>query len=1199
MLHTRFRKILADVWARKGRTLLVSTSIFIGVFGVVTLFSTGEILINQLEEDIQQERLAMMRVQVSTSSGAQPDNDAALESLSEQPGVTRVEGRATYPLFWKLPGEDRFRAGVIVAYAQPFAETQLEPPRLIAGEYPTAGQNEIAIERRLADQYGVGVGDTLDLRVLTDDPAATVLENGQRQLSFTIAGIVFQPYGELTGPGPVDAATLVYAPYEEARRVAGFTGLSLIYARFVDFGTAEAESASFQAAIADTSPYVPVFAVIENPAESSQIENTRSTNRILVILALVALVVSGFLVVNVINSIVVEQKRQIGVMKSLGATRFDNFMIFSGIALAYGVIGVIPGVLLGIPGGYFAAQGLATQSQTIIEDFSISPTGILIGVLVGLAVPFLASILPVFNGTRVSILEAMTDMGIEASYGGGPLSRLIKAVPMPITLRQAFNNVNRKKFRLALTGTTLTIAVGAFMGIFAVFSSLGNVIDDVFETFGAQLSIEPTEGQPLGTVRDLLTATDFTDRLAAQGLPAPRSIEPGANLSIEIEGYDPPPVTAGPPGIFAQGINTANPDQVNFNLKAGDAWRDDPTRDGVVIASRIAEIMDKDVGDSIVILAGGDRATFEIIGITSYPFDTVWMKWEALARLGGLVIGGPTADDYAMGTTFVELPGNTVNVPAGPVAALGLDAAAGDLLTFVDGGPFTPGQGEAIVSRALAEARFTGVGQSITLSAGETSATYTITGVFELPTSLAERDDYPAQVVGLFWEDLAAFDGRDAPSPHDYQMGTTLVDVAGYAGSFNGQTGALGMTVGPADQMSRLLSFTQGDIFTPGASEAIISRELAEAGDFATGDTLRLTLNGNSGDYTITGIFELPAQLDDAPDHPRDVIGIFWQDLARLEGRDVLGADEYVMGTLTVQAAARDASAPGGEVGALGLDGQFVRFLSYTEGRSPEPGASEAIVNTELAAARNYSVGDTVEVTLAGHTATYTLTGVFELPPQAAANPAHPDQVIGIFWQELAALEGRDVEGELYPNSINIILETEDEPSAQTVESVIEAMNEALLAEGLTAEFTNWVEFKDTITQFIQVFNVILYLAAALIAAVGAIGLLTSLSMSVFERQREIGIMRSVGAGSGTVAIQFLVEGIVVGVVAWAFGVPVSYFLGQGLIAALPFEEFGIGFPLLTLIVGLAGMLIVVTLASLWPSLAAARRTVSDILRYQ
>ena len=51
------------------------------------------------------------------------------------------------------------------------------------------------------------------------------------------------------------------------------------------------------------------------------------------------MIVSGFLVTNVISAIVLEQSRQIGVMKSLGATRWDNFLMYSGIALTYGMIG--------------------------------------------------------------------------------------------------------------------------------------------------------------------------------------------------------------------------------------------------------------------------------------------------------------------------------------------------------------------------------------------------------------------------------------------------------------------------------------------------------------------------------------------------------------------------------------------------------------------------------------------------------------------------------------------------------------------------------------------------------------------------------------------------------------------------------------------------------------------------------------------
>lgn len=42
MVGTRGRKILHDIGSRKVRTLLVSISIFIGVFGTVTLFTMGD-----------------------------------------------------------------------------------------------------------------------------------------------------------------------------------------------------------------------------------------------------------------------------------------------------------------------------------------------------------------------------------------------------------------------------------------------------------------------------------------------------------------------------------------------------------------------------------------------------------------------------------------------------------------------------------------------------------------------------------------------------------------------------------------------------------------------------------------------------------------------------------------------------------------------------------------------------------------------------------------------------------------------------------------------------------------------------------------------------------------------------------------------------------------------------------------------------
>jgi ABC-type antimicrobial peptide transport system permease subunit len=142
------------------------------------------------------------------------------------------------------------------------------------------------------------------------------------------------------------------------------------------------------------------------------------------------------------------------------------------------------------------------------------------------------------------------------------------------------------------------------------------------------------------------------------------------------------------------------------------------------------------------------------------------------------------------------------------------------------------------------------------------------------------------------------------------------------------------------------------------------------------------------------------------------------------------------------------------------------------------------------------------------------------------------------------------------------------------------------------------VEQAEAVANDVMSFGLIFGMTAAVMAAVGAIGLLAALSMAVFERQKEIGVMRSIGASSATIAGQFLTEGMLVGLAAWVVGVPFAYLFSQVLASML---SFGIEIPFapFSLLVGLVGMVIVATISSLWPSISAARKTVSEILRYQ
>ena len=201
-------------------------------------------------------------------------------------------------------------------------------------------------------------------------------------------------------------------------------------------------------------------------------------------------------------------------------------------------------------------------------------------------------------------------------------------------------------------------------------------------------------------------------------------------------------------------------------------------------------------------------------------------------------------------------------------------------------------------------------------------------------------------------------------------------------------------------------------------------------------------------------------------------------------------------------------------------------------------------------------------------------------------------------WRALARLVGStNSKGEPAPTAL-LVQMTGADPSVDEVDEIIDKIDEVLLSNGIAATHLNQVELAEEIANLIAIFGLLFESASIVIAAGGAIGLLATLSMSVFERQREIGVMRSIGASSFTVAGQFLTEGMLVGMSAFIVAVPLSYLVAQGLISEFE-ATFDIGYDPIALVIGLIGMIVITVLASLGPSLGAARRTVSAILRYQ
>lgn len=601
MIGTRTRKITTELTARKGRSLMVILSILIGVFGVTTMISMTDLINRYLAQDIQADAISHTHVYLMNPGEQITDNQPYLDTLRQMNGVVDVEGQAVYPVFWRQTTEP-YAAGFVVAFSEPFAEADLEPiSRLIAGRYPQAG--EIALEQRFADAHDLHIGDRLTFQAAPDQ-------------TWEVVGTVIHAYFTMspTAQDQIPPDQAIYMNYADAATHLGIKGLSAVHVRYEDQAAAQSALNPLLETIAQTTPYIPLFTFLDDPEANFITTIIEQVNLAFIILGVMAVVVSGFLVTNIMNTIIMEQKQQIGVLKTLGATFRDTFMIYAGIALAYGVIGSGLGILLAVPVASLGAQAIAPVAFTYIPGFEISMTGILAGLGMGLLVPIVAAIIPVLNGTRISILEAMTDFGISSEWGLSPISRLIGRLPLPRMMVQAMSSIYQKKGRLALTGLTLMLAVAAFMSVQATSSTLDHFVGNLFNAVNYDVVVSFQEMQDEQAMRELLLPH----------LPDLTAVYPGYSTTVAIEGYaSTSAFTKGSNQITATGIDPAQP---AFDLGTG--WQGT----GVVISQSLADTLGKGMGDSLTLTIGEQTAAYPITGITDYAFDALFMDWRELAR---------------------------------------------------------------------------------------------------------------------------------------------------------------------------------------------------------------------------------------------------------------------------------------------------------------------------------------------------------------------------------------------------------------------------------------------------------------------------------------------------------------------------------------------------------------------------------------
>lgn len=316
---------------------------------------------------------------------------------------------------------------------------------------------------------------------------------------------------------------------------------------------------------------------------------------ILNLFGVLALFLGAFLIFNTFRTIVVERRRDLGMLRAIGATRRQITTMIVIESLLQGISGTIIGLVF----GYLMAAALMSVMTGFFKTYfpntefalSFSPTALVIAVVLGLLTSLLAGYLPARSAGKISPLEALRPTaplnlnratrssliigaaliavavlmllgGTRTAVGGAvvflfgvvaiapalviPMARLFSPLLTLWFAREgdlARGNLQRQPGRAAITASTLMIGLAVLIlmaSLVTAFGVLLNRLSDV--NFASDVIITPPS---IGVYNNVLGA----DESLSQRLAALPEVETVASLryattsvnskGVEVLGIDP------------------------------------------------------------------------------------------------------------------------------------------------------------------------------------------------------------------------------------------------------------------------------------------------------------------------------------------------------------------------------------------------------------------------------------------------------------------------------------------------------------------------------------------------------------------------------------------------------------------------------------------------------------------------------------
>lgn len=605
-MKPRWRKVLHDLFDNKGRTLLVVFSIAVGVFSIGVIAGAYQIISNDMSVSYAANVPANIELRMANF------DDDVLTSIHNQRGVKDAEGRRVFNMRVRVPGTEKWTTLDMTAF-ESFERNAINLLTPIEGA-ATPGKREVLLEKDALQYLDVGVGGLLEFQ-LPDGSTKTLPVAGIVQDTAAGAGdFLAAPYGYIT----MDTLQYLGQPklYNRALITVSEGGDDIFHIREVGAQLKDKLEKSGQIVIRSR---------FSQTHEHPLADTVNAILGILMALGILIVFLSSSLIANTLSALLNQHLRHIGVIKLVGGQRRQVFTMYLALIMAFGALALLIAVPLGGQGAYGLALYIAGEMNFNLLGYRIVPAALLIQILVGLFVPLIAGLAPVVNGSRITVLRALSGGLVEEQGQDHPersrrtesqtrlswfdwmqvkATHLLAArgihIPRPFVI--SLRNTFRRKSRLALTLFTLTMGGAIFIAVFNVRVTLHDYIGQISKYFVADISLDFDAPYRLREIEQRAMQVDGVHHVEGWQFVSGDLLDENGAVLENINMFGPP----------------ANSELIEPILVSGRWIRADDARKMAVSEGTLKYFPNLKPGDFLNLKIEGRDETWEVIGIFKF-----------------------------------------------------------------------------------------------------------------------------------------------------------------------------------------------------------------------------------------------------------------------------------------------------------------------------------------------------------------------------------------------------------------------------------------------------------------------------------------------------------------------------------------------------------------------------------------------------